>query len=547
MKKILLFTTVCIASVWLSPVKSELIGRPPFIQQYKSDLTEEIAEPLTGEEKTFLALLDYDNIDRLAQYLTKEIGNRYTSTFRRDMAVDWIMAKLKSYDYEPYIHEFANNRFTHNGCLEVDGKKYIYYGPNYDTETVYQFTNNTVTVSDIAMFEWPDVSGAFVISDGANVVGKAVIVTLSSVQNSNVARAYVPGVDNYYNACLTLQNAGAKAVVFELPAPRNDLNTTYARIPNTTTGTPVTIPVGVTLYDETHLMLNSLRNAKEIKLTMQTRNDGKNVLAILPSATGSKKSVYVTAHFDTTISGPGMNDNGSGTIMVLEMARAFKKAKFEYNIIFFFCDAEEAGLRGAHAYCMDMTDEERENFVADYNMDMIATSQEDCIHFFLNINDTTDANTSRLKAIQNSLENDQRLIKVPEAFALARQRDVFNHTYLAAQKLKFDMNCFNICWDTTTDHWAFIQEATRAGNDFPNMMNAVEYDWRRNEKGTSFEALYHKAGDTYETNFLGIAPQGFPSLAPAPVPGLGLERIKTVGEMVSLAIFFSAKGSMLNK
>ena len=502
---------------------------------------------LTAEEEAFLALLDYQNVDRLAHYLTKEIGNRYTSTFRRDMAVDWIMSELKSYGYEPSIHEFENNRYTNNGCFEVDGRKYIYYGPVYDAETVYQFTNNTVTVAEMECLNWTDVNSDFIIPGGVDVAGKAVIVTLTSVQTANSSAAVVPNAINYYNACLTLQDAGAKAVIFELPAPRNDMNTSYARIPNTSSGTSVTIPVGATLHDETHSILNNLQNVREIKLTMETRRDGKNVLSLLPSATGSKKNVYVSAHFDTTVSGPGMNDNGSGTAMVLEMARAFKNAKFEYNIVFFLCDAEEAGLRGARAYCLDMTDEERANFVADYNMDMIATSQEDCVHFFLNINDTTEANASRLRTIQNSLTNDRRLIEVPEAYTLAKQRDVFNHTYLAAQKLAFDMNFFNICWDTTTDHWAFVQEATRAVNHFPNMMNAVEYDWRCNQKGTSFEALYHKVGDTYEINLLGITPHNFLSTTPLPVPGLGVERMKKVGDMVSLAIFFSAKGSMLNQ
>ena len=479
---------------------------------------------LTEEEQAFLALLDYESVVKSAQLLSREIGNRYTSTFRRDMAVEWIVTELESCGYKPIIHQFENNRYTNNGCFEVDGHKYIYYGPAYADETVYQFTNSTVTIAGAEVLSWADVSSPFVISDGANVAGRAVIVVLSSIQGTG-AGATVPSADNYYNACLTLQNAGAKGVVFQLPAPRSDFNTSYSRIPNITTGASVTIPTGTTLYYETHPIIGGLDGNTEVKLTMEARRDGKSVLAVLPSATGSKKSVYITAHFDTTVSGPGMNDNASGTIMTLEMARAFKNAAFEYNIVFFLCDAEEAGLRGARAYCMEMTDEERENFVANYNMDMIATAQEDCIHLFLNINDTTDRSSSQLYAMQESLANDQRLIEVPEALALAKQRDVFNHTFLAAQKLQFDMSRFNICWDTTTDHWAFVQEATREGNHFPNMMNAVEYDWRRNEKGTSFEALYHKVGDRYEINF-------------------SLEKMKISGDIISLAIFFSAKGSV---
>jgi len=504
----------------------------------------EITATLTNAEKSFLSLLNYEHVDKMSQYLTTEIGNRYTSTFRRDMAADWIMSELKSYGYKPYIHEFENNRYTNNGIFEAGGKKYIYYGPAYDTETVYQFTNSTVTITGAEVLNWQDVHNPFVIPSEKNLANKAIIITLDSEQAPNTSAALVPSAANYYAACLTLQNAGAKAVIFVTPAPRNDWNTSYSRIVNTQTGAPITIPVGLTLHYETYPILSSLSNNTEVKLTMETRRDGKNVLATLPSSTGSQKNVYITAHFDTTISGPGMNDNASGTVMTLEMARAFKDVKFEHNLVFFLCDAEETGLSGARAYCMNMTDEERKNFAANYNMDMIATAQEDCIHFFLNINDTSDPNISRLRTIQNALANDRRLIDVPEAFALAQQRDVFNHTYLAAQKLGFDMNRFNICWDTTTDHWAFVQESTRAGNNFPNLMNAVEFDWRRNEKGTSFEALYHKVGDTYEKNFAGIMPQGSPSMASA--SGLGVKRMKTAGDIISLAIYYSAIGSMTN-
>jgi len=83
--------------------------------------------------------------------------------------------------------------------------------------------------------------------------------------------------------------------------------------------------VGTTLYNETNGIVSSLGANTAIKVEMETRRDGKNVVAVLPSATGSRKNVYITSHYDTVQSTPGMNDNGSGTIMTLEMARAFKK------------------------------------------------------------------------------------------------------------------------------------------------------------------------------------------------------------------------------
>lgn len=541
MKKIIVFILFSIVFYSFQSKKEEECNNTLPTWQIALNHSSESVEMLTEAERHLLSLLDYNNVERLAQHLTKEIGNRYTSTFRRDMAVDWMVTELQKYGYHPYIHEFENNRYANNGCFEALGKRSVFYGPAYGDETVYQYTNGTTTATGVAIVHWKEVDSAFVIPNEIFVSDLAVVVALDTEQTSNRAGAVVPTPENYYQACLTLQNAGAKGIIFQLPAQRSDWNTSYARMGNTPAGTPITIPVGTTLHYETHPLLSKLNGNSEVKLTMEQRRDGKNVVAVVPSATGSKKSIYVSAHFDTTISSPGMNDNGSGTLMALEMARAFKGVPFEYNIVFIFCDAEEAGLRGARAYCLGMTDEERQNFVANYNMDMIATSQEDCIHLFLNINDTTDSGASRLRAIQNTLTEDQRLIEVPEALALATQRDVFNHAYLAAQKLDFDMNFFNICWDSTTDHWAFVQEATRAENHFPNMMNAVEFDWRKNKKGTSFEALYHKVGDTYEMNFLGIAPKGFPPTAPSLGLNLGKQRVKTMGDIISLAIFFSAK------
>ena len=465
------------------------------------------ATALTQEEAGFLSLLDYDNAESIGQYLVEEIGNRYTATFRRDIATDFLMKELKSYGYDPYIQTFTTSSSYLNGCLEIGGKKYIYYGPTYSATSVYKFTNNTVNLTGVVVLNWTTTSQALSVPAGTNYGGKAVFVTTAAA----------PSATNYYNACVALQNAGAGAVIFEwYPAAANG-NTSYSRIGNTTSGTAINIPVGTTLHYETHAMVDTLGESSVATLTMALRNDGKNVVAKLPSATGNPKTVYVTAHYDCQLSTPGMNDDGSGTLMTLEMARAFKNANFEYNIVFILFDAEEQGLLGAYDFCKNMTNEERANFVANYNVDMISTAQEDCVHFFLNISDTA------LRTYETPLSSTQRLIDVPAAVTIAKQYDIFNHSYLAAQKTGFDMSKFNICYDTTTDHYAFVVEATRSGNNFPNMKNAVEYDWRRNEKGTSFETLYHKVGDTYEINF-------------------SRERLEKCGDIVALAIYYSALG-----
>ena len=59
--------------------------------------------------------------------------------------------------------------------------------------------------------------------------------------------------------------------------------------------------------------------------------------------------VIVCGHYDT-IAGPGVNDNGSGTSVILELARILKDVPTEYSIKFINFTGEEQGLRGSQNY-----------------------------------------------------------------------------------------------------------------------------------------------------------------------------------------------------
>lgn len=468
---------------------------------------------LTDLEASFLNLINYDNPEKTAVDLTEKIGARFTGTFRRDMTVEYLMDAFRDAGYDPYIHEFTTPVPYVNGSIEMLGEKYVYYGNVASDDTAYKFSGEK-TVTGAAFLSWPDASADLTLPDEADYEGKVVFVTMDG--------GNMPPRDNntlFYNAAQKLQSANAGAVVFEYYQPAADGNTSYRRIENMPAAgkASITIPVGTALYHETHKVLKDLGDTTKIVLTMKADNRGKNVVAVLPSINGDKKTVYVTSHLDSQLSTPGMNDNASGVIMTLEMARAFRRVPFEHNVSFVVFDAEEVGLIGAKAFCADMTDEERGNFIANYNMDMIATSQADCIHMFLNISDR------RLQALEETLSDDKRLIALPAAVEIAKEYEVFNTSYLAAQKTGFDMDYFNICYDRTTDHYAFVLEAEKfADGRFDNMLNAVEYDWRKNEKGTAFEKLYHKTGDTFEINY-------------------SRERCKMVSDIVALSIYQSAK------
>ncbi len=90
----------------------------------------------------------------------------------------------------------------------------------------------------------------------------------------------------------------------------------------------------------------------------------KNVFGILPGLdTTNKEIVFLEAHYDTRCEGacdtscysPGMDDNGSGTVLVMELARVMSKYAFDQTIIFSLNTAEDQGLYGATAFANYMS------------------------------------------------------------------------------------------------------------------------------------------------------------------------------------------------
>lgn len=88
-------------------------------------------------------------------------------------------------------------------------------------------------------------------------------------------------------------------------------------------------------------------------------NRHSNVFAVLPGAdTGDKSIIVIEAHMDSRCTdlcdsaclAEGMEDNGSGTALVMELARVMSKYTYNHTIVFMTVTAEEQGLLGATAF-----------------------------------------------------------------------------------------------------------------------------------------------------------------------------------------------------
>ncbi|UJF29250.1 M28 family peptidase [Kaistella sp. 97-N-M2] len=79
----------------------------------------------------------------------------------------------------------------------------------------------------------------------------------------------------------------------------------------------------------------------------------KNLVITKTGTLYPTKFVIVCGHFDT-IAGPGVNDNGSGTSIILEIARILKDVPTDYSIKFINFSGEEQGLYGSQHYVQNV-------------------------------------------------------------------------------------------------------------------------------------------------------------------------------------------------
>jgi hypothetical protein len=98
----------------------------------------------------------------------------------------------------------------------------------------------------------------------------------------------------------------------------------------------------------------------------------RNVIAQTPDG-NPDNVVVVGAHLDSVGVGGGIQDNGSGSATILDIAEAMKKVKPRNQVRFIWFSAEESGLLGSTAYVASLSEDERDQIAAMLNFDMIAS------------------------------------------------------------------------------------------------------------------------------------------------------------------------------
>ncbi len=100
---------------------------------------------------------------------------------------------------------------------------------------------------------------------------------------------------------------------------------------------------------------------------------GETTSNIIITKTGSvypNTFLIIDGHYDT-VNGEGANDNGSGTALILELARLLKDVDTEYSIKFIHFSGEEAGLIGSEYYVNQTVNPENLDIKLVLNIDQV--------------------------------------------------------------------------------------------------------------------------------------------------------------------------------
>jgi Zn-dependent M28 family amino/carboxypeptidase len=137
-------------------------------------------------------------------------------------------------------------------------------------------------------------------------------------------------------------------------------------------GSDLGIPVVFATYAVGVELATGAQDGAELRVAVEghreTRTD-ENVLA----APAAEATLLVGAHLDSVPTGPGINDNGSGTALVLALARAVATCEPGYPVRFALWGAEERGLVGSRAHVAQAGDAVTADVAAYLNFDMVAS------------------------------------------------------------------------------------------------------------------------------------------------------------------------------
>ncbi|MCD0486013.1 M28 family metallopeptidase [Streptacidiphilus sp. ASG 303] len=132
---------------------------------------------------------------------------------------------------------------------------------------------------------------------------------------------------------------------------------------------------GVTRADGEALAAEAAAGEVRVNLEIRTLSETRHTYNVVAETPGGDPDnvVMFGAHLDSVAAGPGINDNGSGSAGILDVALELGRRPVANKVRFAWWSAEEFGLLGSEAYVAGLSPAERSRIALYLNFDMIAS------------------------------------------------------------------------------------------------------------------------------------------------------------------------------
>jgi Zn-dependent M28 family amino/carboxypeptidase len=311
------------------------------------------------------------HLNALQKIADQNDGTRASGTPGYDASAAYVARKLRAAGYDvtvqpftfPFFQETAPSHFER---VSPDPRLYV-----RDTDySVMQFsgsgdvTASIVPTNDIVIppSATPSSTSGCEASDfPAETTGKVALIQR--------------GTCTFEEKATNAQAAGAAAaIIFNEGQPGR------TGVINGTLGSPnFTIPV----LDATFAVGEELYNLDRsgdavVHVTTSTVSETRTTSNVITQTTGGRadRVVVLGGHLDSVPAGPGINDNGTGVAVILEVAIQMAKLGITptNQVRFAWFGAEEEGLFGSEFYVNSLTKRQIKDTALNINLDMIAST-----------------------------------------------------------------------------------------------------------------------------------------------------------------------------
>lgn len=402
-----------------------------------------------------------NHLKELQKIASTNNGNRSAGTTGHELSANYVAQKLLAANFEVKLVPFRFMKFTkHSAALSVDSTE---LEENKDF-SIMSYSGSGEAVSklsavDLSLGAGNQSSSGCEAEDFASFEAGAIAL----IQR---------GTCSFGQKVENAQAAGAVGVILFNQGNTPDREALFSA--TLSEGTANKIPAVAISYQ---MAMNLLQNQSSIiSLSAKTIVEQKishNVIA--ETKTGNPDNVVmIGAHLDSVAEGPGINDNGSGSAGILEIALQMKDSKPNNKVRFAWFSAEELGLIGSTRYVEALSEAEKHKISLYINVDMIGSP-----NYMLSVFDG-DGSKFGQKGPEGSAQIEAKLHAIYKSLGVSTVESELNGR---------------------SDYAAFSAAGIAVGGVFTGAEGAMTEEQAvlfNGKAGEAYDACYHKACDSID-------------------------------------------------